>query len=77
MPPRLRGKAWMKLRAAVLAQRPACVDCGDWAKEVHHANENAADNRWENLAPLCVSCHLKRHGKGPRLQKGWARLMQK
>jgi len=27
--------------------------------QVHHIDENPANNRLENLIPLCASCHLK------------------
>ncbi|GAA6618364.1 HNH endonuclease [Scytonema sp. NUACC26] len=29
--------------------------------QVHHWNLNPADNRIENLAPLCTACHLYYH----------------
>lgn len=29
--------------------------------QVHHWNHNPADNRLENLVPLCTSCHLACH----------------
>ena len=34
--------------------------------QVHHHNMNPADNRVENLIPVCTACHLNYHrgGKG-------------
>ena len=72
-----RGKAWMQLREVVFARYPFCEDCGGTPKEVHHVNGNANDHRLANLVGLCQDCHLARHGKAPRIDEGWARLLQK
>jgi len=31
--------------------------------QVHHIDENPANNAFENLIPLCASCHLKIEGE--------------
>ena len=31
--------------------------------QVHHIDENPANNKLENLIPLCASCHLKIEGE--------------
>lgn len=50
-----------------------CVHCGKTEEEeveevgrklhIHHKNGNPNDNRFENLAPLCSSCHITLHNK--------------
>lgn len=72
-----RGKSWMRLRQVVFQRYPFCEDCGAPPKEVHHVNGNANDQRLVNLVGLCHDCHLARHGKAPRIDKGWSRLMNR
>lgn len=70
--PRLADKrfyasaAWLRLRAAFLAEHPLCADCEragrvTAAEHVHHLKERkdhpelALD--WDNLEALCQPCH--------------------
>lgn len=52
-------------REKVLARdRHACLHCGfraDKYQEVHHLNDNHADNREGNLATVCPLCHASHH----------------
>lgn len=59
---------WGRIRRAYLNTHPLCEDCEKenrvtLATEVHHRNGNFRDNREENLAGLCISCHSK-HTRG-------------
>jgi 5-methylcytosine-specific restriction protein A len=65
---------WLKLRAAFLRANPLCLDCearGDLtpATTPHHVEERLANPDraldWDNLRPLCSSCHSKRHRRRP------------
>ncbi|MFU7367714.1 HNH endonuclease [Pseudomonas aeruginosa] len=62
----LGSAAWQRLRAQVLAEEPLCRDCAARglvtpATDVDHIEDSrddySDDNRRENLAPLCHSCH--------------------
>ena len=60
------GYQWRKLRAFFLAQNPLCEMCKRQGKftaatEVHHVKPLAdgGSNDFENLMPLCKSCHSK------------------
>ena len=60
------GYKWRKIRAAFLAANPLCEMCkrqGKYtaANEVHHVKPLAdgGTNDFENLMPLCKSCHSK------------------
>ncbi len=59
------SKRWRAIRDQVLSSEPLCRDCTRMgriipATEVDHINSQTADNRPENLAPLCKSCHSHR-----------------
>ena len=62
----LYGTAWKKLRAAILRQRPLCVECekiGRIVKATHldhitpHRGDMALFHDTDNLQGLCHSCH--------------------
>ena len=50
-----------------------CEDCGSLDRiEVHHKDQNCANNALRNLKILCQDCHVKEHtrlgrGKGSRI----------
>ena len=64
---------WQKLRRMILAGEPLCRRCQNGggqmtggrvitpATEVHHiiAKRNGGEDTFENLEPLCKSCHSK------------------
>lgn len=59
-PHRPRGRRLANLRARVFAvYGRRCNDCGrsDVPLEVHHVNCDPADDRIENVIPLCRDCH--------------------
>ena len=61
----LDGKAWRRLRAAILGERPLCQHCLDRgviepATEVDHVNNDPSDNRPEALQSLCKPCHSRK-----------------
>lgn len=67
-----RTQAWLRFRAAFLAEHPLCTDCPEHsqreATEVHHTRglrehpEDAYDP--EQCQALCKSCHSKRTARG-------------
>ena len=65
---RLRGGAWMKLRAQVLAQEPTCAYCGRPGQPddvVDHVRGVSAggDNSRENLKRSCRRCNQAKQGR--------------
>lgn len=63
-PNRIRGRAWQRIRTAVLSREPLCRGCSvkgrvTVAVEVDHIMPLAkgGTNDHENLQPLCVECH--------------------
>ena len=67
------GPTWAKESKLFLRYHPACSRCGQPARHAHHVREidtyhgdYAAGNDWNNLEPLCYSCHssetARRHG---------------
>lgn len=60
---------WRQVRARILRNQPLCVDCHSMSRVtaavlVHHIiplPEGSNDDA--NLAPLCRSCHGRRHGE--------------
>jgi len=64
------GKPWKQIRAAYLAAHPLCEMCQSEgrlipATLVHHKVKltDGGTNGWENLMPLCGSCHSRLHAK--------------
>jgi 5-methylcytosine-specific restriction enzyme A len=55
---------WRIIRAQFLKFHPVCVtkSCGAPAKHVDHVIplEGGGTNQWENLQPLCPSCHSRK-----------------
>ena len=75
----LNSEAWYRLRRSVLAEQPLCPECEargliEPATQVHHQNDNAADNTRSNLIGLCASCHSKHTAAdmGGRVRMGCA-----
>ena len=61
----LDGKAWRRLRAVILGERPLCQHCLDRgviepATEVDPVNNDPSDNRPEALQSLCKPCHSRK-----------------
>ena len=61
----LDGKAWRRLRAVILGERPLCQHCLDRgviepATEVDHVDNDPTDNRPEALQSLCKPCHSRK-----------------
>jgi len=46
-----------------------CVLCASPRSERHHLNENTADNRPENIVPLCRKCHMAKDGRLERFRQ--------
>jgi len=62
------SKAWRSIRAAVLAEQPLCAMCEvqglvTAATQVDHLNNDPQDDRRENLAGTCASCHSIKTGQ--------------
>jgi 5-methylcytosine-specific restriction endonuclease McrA len=55
---RLRGRAWMRKRAAVMRRAGGiCERCGNrLCEEIHHLGP-LTDNRLESLLAVCRGCH--------------------
>ena len=61
----LDGKAWRRLRAVILGERPLCQHCLargviEPATEVDHADNDSSNNDRNNLVPMCKPCHSKK-----------------
>lgn len=58
---RLRGRRWMRRRAAVLREAGyICQKCGARiAEEIHHIDGDPANNAFENLLAVDKQCHLE------------------
>ncbi len=56
------GRRWQRLRLVVLANEPLCELCGQLATDVDHRVSRARGglDTFENLRPLCHSCHAKK-----------------
>ena len=62
----LQTETWKNIRLHVLeAANYRCTDCGGIAETVHHEKypDVWGKERFEDLVPLCNSCHAKRHGR--------------
>ena len=73
----LDGKAWRRLRAVILGERPLCQHCLDRgviepATEVDHVYNDSTDNRPEALQSLCKPCHSRKtqRDKGHKVAMG-------
>ena len=73
----LDGKAWRRLRAVILGERPLCQHCLDRgviepATEVDHVDNDPTDNRPEALQSLCKPCHSRKtqRAMGKRVSYG-------
>lgn len=54
----LNGKAWRKLREAVLARDPlCCCGCGAPSTDVDHVDGDPTNNSMDNLMGLAHECH--------------------
>ena len=54
----LNGKAWRKLREAVLARDPlCCCGCGAPSTDVDHVDGDPSNNSMDNLMGLAHECH--------------------
>jgi len=53
------GRAWEKIRLAILREEPLCRGCQGPATCVDHIQplKQGGTNHKTNLQPLCVSCH--------------------
>ena len=68
---RYNRKAWLTLRAQVLQAEPLCRECSkrgrvETAAMVDHIEPVTAGGAfydWDNLQPLCNSCHAKKSAK--------------
>ena len=62
---RIPSATWSRLRRAVLDRDGwRCQRCGrplGAGGNVHHVNRVADDNRPENLAAFCRTCHIAEH----------------
>ena len=62
------SKRWRTLRKMFLAQNPLCVHClaagitkaADHVDHIVEINKGGAALDWNNLQPLCLSCHAKK-----------------
>lgn len=59
---------WRRIRAMFLRHNPVCLHCSRPAEEVDHIIPLAQNgtNKWDNLQPLCKSCHSKKTGRDKR-----------
>lgn len=55
----IRKYRFTKKLQKIKAKEDMCHFCGGKVETLHHINENHADNRLENLMPLCHKCHLE------------------
>ena len=55
-----------------LRHNPLCLECGRPAEEVDHVIPKArgGSDKWENLQPLCKSCHSKKTMRENRSDNG-------
>ncbi|MDO5090138.1 MAG: HNH endonuclease signature motif containing protein [Cardiobacteriaceae bacterium] len=70
-PLKLDGGKWRKLRKHKLALNPLCEACHAWgdivpATDVDHIDNDATNNRMDNLMSLCHSCHSKKTAQEQR-----------
>jgi 5-methylcytosine-specific restriction protein A len=76
---RIRGRAWLAIRRAVLTDEPRCRLCREKGKtvravEVDHIRplHKGGDNSRENLQPLCRPCHRAKTSPRPAIGvDGW------
>jgi 5-methylcytosine-specific restriction protein A len=57
------GASWRKLRAAVIASRPVCEECGrEPSLHVDHvvSRHDGGGDHEDNLRALCASCHSRK-----------------
>lgn len=60
------GVAWRKIRAAYLAEHPACALCGRPATDVDHVvpKRFGGSDDDTNLQALCKECHQRKTARG-------------
>lgn len=59
------GNSALHYRATKLIPKTACQLCGaPDAHDVHHIDQNPANNALDNLLRLCHPCHFKQHAAG-------------
>ena len=64
----LRSDHWQRLSRNMLARHSYCQACGKWEKTliVHHITyERIGNENLDDLAVLCLSCHLMAHQQPP------------
>lgn len=54
----------------LVKSRHTCCVCREVQGQIHHIDEDPSNNKIDNLAVLCVSCHQKVHTKAP-FQRGF------
>lgn len=69
------GARWQRLRRMVLNSEPLCRECkrrgiDRLANEVDHIDGNVWNLAWENLQPLCKSCHSQKTARETRWGAG-------
>jgi 5-methylcytosine-specific restriction endonuclease McrA len=59
----LLSAEWKHKRNLIMSfYNHTCQDCGDKATDVHHITyDNIFKEKFEDLTPLCRSCHNKKH----------------
>ena len=77
--PKTRARTPKKVREQVLKKfRHRCAICGGERPQLHHIDEDPANNDPLNLIPLCPNCHiLDQHDPTAETDQGKLRLLRK